>query len=102
TVHKHIVLLICESLNWGKNVEPKVLCHSSQMLTPVTVQVIPVKSNSPIRKTKFFIRNNKVRVKFHLEAEPVTGFTGSKRTVEGEHPGLEFFESHSADRTCHI
>ena len=79
-----------------------MFCHSCQVLAPVTVQVISVQGDSSVCKTESFIRNNQVRVELHLDPEPIAGFTGPEGAVEGKHPGLEFFKSHSADRTGHV
>ncbi|MPN00305.1 hypothetical protein SDC9_147499 [bioreactor metagenome] len=72
------------------------------MLAPVTVKKVPVNSNSSVSNTQAFVRNYEIRIEFHLKPEPIAGFTCTEGTIEREHPGLEFFKSHAADRTCHV
>ena len=80
------------------NIEFVVLCETLDQLEIISVTPIPA-TNGSSRKAEVRVGGYAVRVEELLNAKPVTRPAGACRVVEGNHPGFEFRNTVSADRT---
>ena len=78
-----------------------MLCHGCEVLAPEPVHRVAVRGNGTVCNTAGLVRDDEVRVELHFHAKAMTFLAGSKRAVEREHAGLEFFKGKPADRTGH-
>ena len=63
----------------------------------VRLDVVPAGGgNTPLHDGQVPVWDNQVRVNFHLGTQPGTGGTGPEGVVEGEHPGGELLNGHTA------
>lgn len=98
-VHEDVVLFGGEVTYGCQDREAVVAGDCTEVLVAVPVEVVPVEGDCPLRDRFGSVGDDEVRVKLHLDPEPVALLAGPERAVEGEHPGLEFLEGQAADGT---
>ena len=102
TVHQYIVLLFCQVFKGCKYIEAEMFGHCSHILPPPAIHSVPVNGQGTVGNAKIFIRDNQIRVEFHLNPQASAGFTGTERTVKGKHPRLKLFKHDPALGTTHL